>query len=509
MSLRNTTASAGSQLPNLIISTIEQAPYVTRTVTTDGETYSGYLVDLIKEVSKKAGFTYKFRLPDDKSFGSQGPLGWSGVIGDVVSKRADIGGAALTVTPEREEAVDFTRPYMSNSVSLLVQKPTWSDLGLGYLVRPISSEYWIMILVVLLLIGIVFFLIGKFSPYEWGNVAADRDPRGAKNSFTLRNSYLFALSTITWQGYREAPHSLSGRIMAVFWWLFVLLTLIAYTANLTAYLLSRPEQIPEMPFKTYEDLVESTSLHVGALNFGSTQNSLRTSRSDTLKSLWSKISSQNTWVGSYEEGVQRVASSNGNFAMVMETASAEYSARRNCKLMIYGENLFPASMALAVQKGSLWKSIISNIIVDLRTSGFLDQLRDKYWVYGGDCSNIDGRKYFQTGNHLSSLPIYPITLKDMAVAILLFFIGLIVSLIVLVIEVVYYAVTKKGKKIERPQVLKHRPKIFRPKNKAAKAGPADAEQGEPGPSSDGLESVPLDYTEDQVVSAEEGEKAEA
>lgn len=67
----------------------------------------------------------------------------------------------------------------------------------------------------------------------------------------------------------------------------------------------------------------------------------------------------------------------------------------------------------------------------------------------------------------------------------------------------------QGKKIERPQILKHRPKIFRPKTKAAKAGPGEADQGEAGPSSDGLESVPLDYTEEPGLSADEAEKAEA
>uniref|UniRef100_A0A0B7B4M7 Ionotropic glutamate receptor C-terminal domain-containing protein n=1 Tax=Arion vulgaris TaxID=1028688 RepID=A0A0B7B4M7_9EUPU len=500
----NKTASV-SQIPQLTISILEQEPYVTRT---SGK-YEGFLVDLIQKISEKAGFTYKFVQPRESSFGHKDPDNWFGVIGDVVNKRADIGGAPLAVTAERAEAVDFTRPYLSNSVSLLVQKPSWSDLGLGYLVRPISSEYWIMILVILLLIGIVFFLIGKFSPYEWGNVAAERDARGARNSFTLRNSYLFALSTITWQGYREAPHSLSGRIMAVFWWLFVLLTLIAYTSNLTAYLLARPEQLPEMPFQTYDELVESTSIHIGILRYGTTQKNLLNSHSTTHRSLWTKINAQNSWVESYEEGVRRVESSNGNFVMLMESASAEYFARKNCSVFVYGENIFATSMAFAVQKDSAWKNIIGDIILDLKTTGFIDDLKDKYWRFAGKCSNIDGRKFFKTGSHLSSLPIYPLTLKDMAVASLLFFVGLIAALLFLIIEVVHYAVTKKGKKIERPQVLKHRPKIFRPKNKAAKAGPADPEQAEPGPSSDGLESVPLDYQEDQGLSGEEGEKAEA
>ena len=60
----------------------------------------------------------------------------------LVTQRADVGAAALTVTAARESVVDFTSPFMTDSVNLLVHKPTWYDLGLGYLVRPFSSgEY--------------------------------------------------------------------------------------------------------------------------------------------------------------------------------------------------------------------------------------------------------------------------------------------------------------------------------------------------------------------------------
>uniref|UniRef100_A0A2C9KUT0 Ionotropic glutamate receptor C-terminal domain-containing protein n=1 Tax=Biomphalaria glabrata TaxID=6526 RepID=A0A2C9KUT0_BIOGL len=181
----------------------------------------------------------------------------------------------------------------------------------------------------------------------------------------------------------------------------------------------------------------------------------------------------------------------------METDSAEYYARKNCNLMIYGDTIFPSNLAFAVRKGSVWKGIFNTIIEDLKDNGYLEQLKDKYWRFSGDCTNIDGRKYVETGGHLSSLPIYPITLKDMAVAILLLFLGFIAAMIFLVIEIVHYAVTKKGKKIERPKILKNPPKIFRPKTKAAKAGPTDVELGEEaGPSSDGLESVPLEDAED-------------
>ncbi|RUS79847.1 hypothetical protein EGW08_012373 [Elysia chlorotica] len=497
------TTAASTGLPKLTISVTDQKPFVWRDANSNNpEFYTGFVVDLIKEVSRRAGFEYEFSQNDDKLIGAVRGGEWAGVIGDVQSGKATIGAGAITVTADRESVVDFTKPFMTNSINLLVQKPEWTSIGLGYLTRPFSTDYWIMVLVCLLLVGIVFFLIGKFSPYEWGNVAADRDPRGAKNSFTFRNSYLFALSTISWQGFREAPKSLSGRIMAAFWFLFVLFTLIAYTGNLTAYLLARPEQIPDMPFRTYEELLESSDITVGAVNFGSTQKMLMKSRSDTLRSMWSKINSVGSFVDSYEEGVKRVETSNGRFVMFMESASAEYYARKHCNLMLFGENLFPTSMAFAVPKGSLWRKRINDALTQIQDDGMMKQLIDQYWQFGGKCDNVDGRKYVKTaGGALSSLPIYPITLKDMSVAILLFFLGMIVAFVFLAIEILHYAVTKKGKKIERPNILKNPPKIFRGK-KAAKKAPEDVEAGAgPSSSGDALESVPLEDAEEPAASS--------
>lgn len=511
------TTSAPRGLDVLKVSTSDQPPFVMREPGTGkkGDVYSGFVIDLLEEVARRAGFEIELFQTEDGQVGAPRGNNWSGIIGDLTEGRAQIGAGAITITARREEAVDFTKPFMSNSVNLLVEKPEWSSIGLGYLTRPFSSDYWIMVLVCLLLVGIVFFLIGKFSPYEWGNVAADRDPRGAKNSFTFRNSYLFALSTISWQGFREAPKSLSGRIMAAFWFLFVLFTLIAYTGNLTAYLLARPEQIPDMPFRTYEELLESNDITVGSVNFGTTQEMLRKSHSETLRSLWTKINSANAWVEDYDEGVQRAESSKGRFVMFMESASAEYYARNHCNLMLFGDNLFPTSMAFALPKTSVYRKRINDALREIREDGMMKELEDRYWKFGGNCDNVDGRKYIKTGSGtLSSLPIYPITLKDMAVAILLFFLGMVVAFIFLAIEIVHYAVTKKGKKIEKPNILKNPPKIFRGK-KAAKPAPGDVEGGAGASSSgDALESVPLEDAEEPAASSSdelrpEGEAAKA
>jgi hypothetical protein len=232
------------------------------------------------------------------------------------------------------------------------------------------------------------------------------------------------------------------------------------------------------------------------------------------------MNKQRSWEDTYRDGAERVKAAEGGFVFLMEASSAEFYARRNCNLMIYGENLFPTSMAFAMKKGSYWKEKINNAITDLVTDGYLDNLHDKYWRFNGDCNNVDGRQLLKNAGFMSTLPVYPITLKDMAVAILLIFIGAIASVIFLIIEIIHYAVTKKGKKLHRPAIVKNPPKLGAPKifkggkgkREAAKpaAVPADIEAGEEpvaSSSEDQLEHVPLDDT--AAVETEGGESSAA
>lgn len=52
----------------------------------------------------------------------------------------------------------------------------------------------------------------------------------------MKESFWFALTSFTPQGGGEAPKSLSGRTLVAAYWLFVVLMLATFTANLAAFL---------------------------------------------------------------------------------------------------------------------------------------------------------------------------------------------------------------------------------------------------------------------------------
>jgi len=67
-------------------------------------------------------------------------------------------------------------------------------------------------------------------------------------------------------GGEPPPRSLSTRIMAGFWWLFVLIVVSTYTANLTAFLTVKRLK---HPVTSLDDLASQTKVKYGIVNHGS------------------------------------------------------------------------------------------------------------------------------------------------------------------------------------------------------------------------------------------------
>ncbi|XP_070175614.1 probable glutamate receptor [Littorina saxatilis] len=72
--------------------------------------YSGFCVDLLDILADTLNFTYRFVTPPDGEWGDKRDGNWTGLIGLLERKEADI---VLPLAPsaERSEAVDWTVPF--------------------------------------------------------------------------------------------------------------------------------------------------------------------------------------------------------------------------------------------------------------------------------------------------------------------------------------------------------------------------------------------------------------
>ncbi|KAH9381838.1 hypothetical protein HPB48_016353 [Haemaphysalis longicornis] len=199
----------------LIVTTVLTDPYMMLKESAEdlqgNNRFEGYCVDLLKELSQQLNFKYEIRLVKDRAYGLQNESGdWNGMIGEVVTGKADLAIADLTITSKREVAVDFTMPFMNTGISILFKKPTQKVTTLFSFLSPFSMEVWAYVVGAYIGVSVVLFLVGRLSPYEWDNPHPCRqNDQVLENSFSLLNSLWFTIGSLMQQGSDLAPKAQS------------------------------------------------------------------------------------------------------------------------------------------------------------------------------------------------------------------------------------------------------------------------------------------------------------
>ena len=82
------------------------------------EKYEGYVIDFMRELVKVCKFKYKFHLSFDGGYGSKNAETgqWNGMIRELLDHTADVAIVDLSMTSVRQEAVDFTMPFMNTGI---------------------------------------------------------------------------------------------------------------------------------------------------------------------------------------------------------------------------------------------------------------------------------------------------------------------------------------------------------------------------------------------------------
>ena len=100
-------AGAAPPPPRVVtISTYDIEPFV---MTEDG-VKSGFTIDLLDEIAKRTGWTYDY--VEGKNV--------KGILADVAAKRADAAAAAISITADRADVVDFSQPILNAGLQIVV-----------------------------------------------------------------------------------------------------------------------------------------------------------------------------------------------------------------------------------------------------------------------------------------------------------------------------------------------------------------------------------------------------
>ncbi|XP_071373804.1 glutamate receptor 1a isoform X5 [Centroberyx affinis] len=397
---RGSNDTYGLQNRTYIVTTILESPYVmlkkNHEQLAGNDKYEGYIVELAAEIAKHVGYHYKLKIVSDGKYGARDPdtKMWNGMVGELVYGKADVAVAPLTITLVREEVIDFSKPFMSLGISIMIKKPTKSKPGVFSFLDPLAYEIWMCIVFAYIGVSVVLFLVSRFSPYEWHaeDYEDGGDPQSPTqtNEFGIFNSLWFSLGAFMQQGCDISPRSLSGRIVGGVWWFFTLIIISSYTANLAAFL--TVERMVS-PIESAEDLAKQTEIAYGTLDAGSTKEFFRRSKIAVFEKMWSymKSADPSVFVKTTDEGVMRVRKSKGKYAYLLESTMNEYiEQRKPCDTMKVGGNLDSKGYGIATPKGSPLRNPVNLAVLKLNEQGLLDKLKNKWWYDKGECGSGGG-----------------------------------------------------------------------------------------------------------------------
>ncbi|XP_048021575.1 glutamate receptor 4b isoform X2 [Megalobrama amblycephala] len=404
--------TSGMENRTVIVTTIMEGPYVMLKKNWEmyegNEQYEGYCVDLAFEIAKHIGFKYKISIVPDGKYGARDPETkiWNGMVGELVYGKAEIAVAPLTITLVREEVIDFSKPFMSLGISIMIKKPQKSKPGVFSFLDPLAYEIWMCIVFAYIGVSVVLFLVSRFSPYEWHTEEPEEGTDGLPsdqppNEFGIFNSLWFSLGAFMQQGCDISPRSLSGRIVGGVWWFFTLIIISSYTANLAAFL--TVERMVS-PIESAEDLAKQTDIAYGTLDSGSTKEFFRRSKIAVYEKMWSymKSAEPTVFTKTTAEGVARVRKSKGKYAFLLESTMNEYTEQRKpCDTMKVGGNLDSKGYGVATPKGSQLRSAVNLAVLKLNEQGLLDKLKNKWWYDKGECGSGGGGEKDKSSQALS------------------------------------------------------------------------------------------------------------
>ncbi|WP_170984414.1 transporter substrate-binding domain-containing protein [Rhodoligotrophos defluvii] len=201
----------GTQGGELIVGTKEAPPFAMKSE--HGE-WEGITIDLWRRIADELGLRYRFT-----------ETSLQNLILGTANGSFDVAVAALTITAEREKALDFSQPFYETGLSIAVAKrhTSW-----GKLLHSIISRDMLVgilgLLGALVLVGVLCWLVER---------RKNRDFTGKQG---LIQSLLWSASTATGHASHKTPVTLPGELLAMGWGVTSVLVISTFTALIASAL---------------------------------------------------------------------------------------------------------------------------------------------------------------------------------------------------------------------------------------------------------------------------------
>ncbi|XP_071525273.1 glutamate receptor ionotropic, delta-2-like [Panulirus ornatus] len=362
---------------------------------------------------------YHLALSPDGNWGGPQPDNTiTGLVGQVARHEAHAALCALTITDTRETVVDFTAPYYFESATFVSPAPKEKNRSFAIL-SPFTLEVWLCIIVATVLAGPLLSLVSRLLVVCTGE--ADWTQYSLQTlSFNMYRSLVFQESLII-------TNHWSLRFICFGWFLFTFCIYAMYSGTLTAALAIRAY---EKPIDSLYDLAQA---HRDGYTIATTRDSnydaaFKNAESGIYKEVWQlfdKKDPQRSLLPNPDVGIDMVLKEKYVFINSLLSTKLKAAQRGREKFYLARQTFLPQGYGIICNNGSPIKDVFSRILIRLTEVGLVIK-----WT------NDEVNKVYHFMSSARDPGPTAISLQHLQAAFFIMVLGLTISAIVLVLEIV-------------------------------------------------------------------------
>ncbi|KAF2366759.1 Ionotropic glutamate receptor L-glutamate and glycine-binding domain [Trinorchestia longiramus] len=355
--------------------TLPQAPFTYITNAPDGTAVieRGHVADVWRILQNTLGFTYTCWLPSDPTWGTTRDGKWTGMVGAMLNREADVIVAPLDNTVERAGVVTFTIGLRNTASRMVIKSRALMDSTWTTFTHEFTKEAWGGTLALMFLAPPFLAFVTHFSPSE-------------RERISLKDAYVISVGALAYQGASVETTSSPGRIVMIVIFFGTLLTYCHYTSALVA---SLTVASTTLPVESLQDVIESGSYELGITSGTSLEGEFQHSKTSPFKEAWETLIKPHLddMPTVYQQGIDRAAA--GSYAYVLEESVYSYEFSHDCRVTPTPPRYFISPTGFAFQHDSPYVKIFNHQLLRMRNSGILDRSWEQFQPPKDLCQSSD------------------------------------------------------------------------------------------------------------------------
>lgn len=238
---------------------------------------------LVKELKWDTNMTIRFITPADNEYGVKVNGEWTGVVGMLSRKEADVSFVLLSFTVSRGLSIDFSTSMGFSYIRMYMPKPELSISYVSFL-SVFSIHYWLLLLLTIISIAGTFSLFGiNRNQHNISNNTNLRRMEGIGTGIWITYRALLGLDVYTSNRLRGFPTEWSSRVCLLTVCLLGMLNINIFYAGLASLLTIESSPIP---INSLKDVSANPNYHLGILKGTKTESFFSDSKDLTVQEMW-------------------------------------------------------------------------------------------------------------------------------------------------------------------------------------------------------------------------------